>query len=236
MSEFFLYDTTLRDGTQRESISLSLSDKLKIAARLDEFGVPYIEGGWPGSNPKDVEFFERVRELDLEQARICAFGSTRYKDTSCSEDANIQALVTADTPVVTLVGKSWDLHVREVIETTAEENRAMIGDSVAYLKDLGREVVYDAEHFFDGWKADPDHALGTLLAAEKAGADFLVLCDTNGGSLPWEIEEIVTAGASGDLDPAGDPHPRRRRLWRRELARRGTGRLRDGSGHHQRLR
>ena len=191
MSQILLYDTTLRDGTQRENLSLSLPDKLKIAQRLDDFGIPYIEGGWPGSNPKDAEFFDRIREVELRQARICAFGSTRYKDTTCEDDANIQALVAAATPVVTLVGKTWDLHVTEVIGTTLQENEAMIADSVAYLKELGREVVFDAEHFFDGFKANPEHAVRTLLAAERSGADFLVLCDTNGGSLPWEIAAIV---------------------------------------------
>jgi len=191
-SDVFVYDTTLRDGTQRENISLSLFDKLNIAQRLDRFGLPYIEGGWPGSNPKDAEFFDRVRDLDLEQAKICAFGSTRYKETSCDEDANIQALVAAKTPVVTLVGKSWDLHVTDVIDTSFQENKAMIEDSVAYLKALGKEIVYDAEHFFDGFKANPEYALETLLVAQAAGADFLVLCDTNGGALPWEIESIVS--------------------------------------------
>ena len=192
MQHIFLYDTTLRDGTQRENLSLSLTDKIKIALRLDAFGMPYIEGGWPGSNPKDAEFFSRIRDLELTQAKICAFGSTRYKDTTCDEDANIQALVEAETPVVTLVGKSWGLHVTKVIETSFEENTAMIGDSVAYLKELGTEVIYDAEHFFDGFKANPEYAIETLLAAERSGADFLVLCDTNGGTLPWEITDIVT--------------------------------------------
>jgi 2-isopropylmalate synthase len=192
MTKVFLYDTTLRDGTQRENLSLSLNDKIKIARHLDAFGMPYIEGGWPGSNPKDADFFAHIRDIPLEQARICAFGSTRYKDTSCDDDANLQALLEAGTPVVTLVGKSWDLHVEEVIETELEENLAMIRDSVAYMKEQGKEVVYDAEHFFDGFKANREYALATIAAAESAGADFVVLCDTNGGSLPWEIEEIVT--------------------------------------------
>jgi 2-isopropylmalate synthase len=191
MSQILLYDTTLRDGTQRENISLSRNDKVKIAQRLDAFGIPYIEGGWPGSNPKDVEFFARIREVPLRQAKICAFGSTRYKQSHCDHDANIQMLLEARTPVVTLVGKSWDLHVREVIETTLPENLAMIEDSVRYLKRAGRELVYDAEHFFDGWKANPQYALDTLRAAAAGGADFVVLCDTNGGALPWEVESIV---------------------------------------------
>jgi 2-isopropylmalate synthase len=191
MTQILLYDTTLRDGTQGEGISLSCQDKLKIAKKLDEFGVHYIEGGWPGSNPKDAEFFERQGELDLKQARIAAFGSTRYKNTTCDEDANIQALVQANTPVVTLVGKSWSLHVEHVLETHQEENLDMIFESVQYFKTRDKEVIYDAEHFFDGFKANADYALLTLEAAVRGGADCLVLCDTNGGSTPWEIEEIT---------------------------------------------
>ena len=196
MSKVILYDTTLRDGTQRENLSLSLHDKVKIARRLDAFGIPYIEGGWPGSNPKDAEFFSQIRQAPLEQAKVCAFGSTRYKNTTCEDDGNIIALLAAETPVVTLVGKSWDLHVEAVIETTLEENLAMIEDSVRYMREAEKEVVYDAEHFFDGYKANPRYALETLEAAERGGADFLVLCDTNGGSLPWEIEAIVAEVAS----------------------------------------
>ncbi|HVR29636.1 MAG TPA: citramalate synthase [Thermoanaerobaculia bacterium] len=203
MSQVFLYDTTLRDGTQRENLSLSLGDKIKIAQRLDSFGIPYIEGGWPGSNPKDAEFFARVREIPLRQARICAFGSTRYKQTHCDRDANIQALLEARTPVVTLVGKSWDLHVEQVIETTLAENLAMVEDSVRYVKRAGREVVYDAEHFFDGWKANPGYAIATLEAAARGGADFLVLCDTNGGTLPWEVEAITASVCRSAAAPVG---------------------------------
>lgn len=191
MTRIYLYDTTLRDGTQREGISLSLDDKLKIATRLDAFGMDYIEGGWPGSNPKDVEFFRRAPALGLTHAKLAAFGSTRRKNSRPADDANIQALIGADTPVVTLVGKSWELHVVEVLETDPDENRAMIEESVAYCKSLGKEVIYDAEHFFDGYKAGPEHALGTLEAAARGGADCIVLCDTNGGSLPWEIEQAT---------------------------------------------
>jgi 2-isopropylmalate synthase len=191
MTQIMLYDTTLRDGTQGEGISLSCNDKLKIAKKLDEFGVHYIEGGWPGSNPKDAEFFARQGELKLHQAKIAAFGSTRYKDTTCDRDANIQALVAANTPVVTLVGKSWDLHVSHVLETDFEENLNMILESVHYFKERGKEVIYDAEHFFDGYKANPEYALLTLKAAAQGKADCLVLCDTNGGSTPWEIEQIA---------------------------------------------
>jgi len=198
-NQIFLYDTTLRDGTQREGISLSLADKLKIARRLDDFGVHYIEGGWPGSNPKDAEFFDAVQGMSFKTARIAAFGSTRYKNTTPEADPNIRALVDARTPVVTLVGKTWDLHVRDVLETDLEENLAMISESVAYLKGLGKEVIYDAEHFFDGYKANPEYAKMTVQVAAEAGADCVVLCDTNGGSLPWELAEIVR-GIAAQLD------------------------------------
>lgn len=192
MTKIYLYDTTLRDGTQREGISLSLDDKLKIAARLDAFGMDYIEGGWPGSNPKDVEFFRRAPSLGLSHAKLAAFGSTRRKNIRPADDANIQALLSAETPVVTVVGKSWELHVINVLETTAEENLAMIEESVAYCKSQGKEVIYDAEHFCDGYKANAEYALATVEAAARGGADCVVICDTNGGSLPWEVEEIVT--------------------------------------------
>ncbi|MFQ5610679.1 MAG: citramalate synthase [Anaerolineae bacterium] len=203
MATVLLYDTTLRDGTQRENFSLSCDDKLKIAAKLDELGIHYIEGGWPGSNPKDAEFFLRVKALELRQAKICAFGSTRYKNTTCEDDANIRALVEAETPVVTLVGKSWDLHATQVLETTLAENVAMIGESTAYFKTMGKEVIYDAEHFFDGFKANPDYALQTVQAAADNGADCIVLCDTNGGTLPWEIEDIVRRVAARVSAPLG---------------------------------
>ena len=191
MSDVLLYDTTLRDGTQREGISLSVDDKIKIAQKLDEMGVHYIEGGWPGSNPKDVEFFRRAASLPFENAKITAFGSTRRKNSRPEEDPNLKLLLEAETPVVTLVGKSWDLHVRDVLDTTMEENLNMIGDSVAYCKEQEKEVIYDAEHFFDGYKADPEYALATIKTAVVNGADCVVLCDTNGGSLPWEVEDIV---------------------------------------------
>jgi 2-isopropylmalate synthase len=189
--QVYIYDTTLRDGTQMEGLSLSLDDKIKIARRLDEFGVHYIEGGWPGSNPKDAEFFDAIQKIDLKNAKVAAFGSTRRKDTLPADDPNIQALVAADTPVVTLVGKSWDLHVRDVLETDPEENLAMISESVAYLNELGKEVIYDAEHFFDGYKANSEYALLTIKVAAEAGADCVVLCDTNGGTMPWELAKIV---------------------------------------------
>lgn len=187
----FIYDTTLRDGTQREGLNLSLPDKLKIARRLDAFGVHYIEGGWPGSNPKDADFFRAVQDMTFRHAKVAAFGSTRRKHADTASDPNICALLEANTPVVTLVGKSWDLHVQDVLETDLEENLAMISDSVAYCKTQNKEVIYDAEHFFDGYKANPQYALLTVQVAAQAGADCVVLCDTNGGTLPWEIGQIV---------------------------------------------
>jgi 2-isopropylmalate synthase len=187
-----LYDTTLRDGTQGEGVSLSCDDKLRIARRLDEFGADYIEGGWPGSNPKDMEFFERAQhELQLQHARIAAFGSTCRAHVQPGDDPQVQLLIQANTPVVTIFGKTWDLHVTEVLRTSMEENLRMIRATVRFLKDHGKEVVYDAEHFFDGYKANPEYALATLQAAILGGADSLVLCDTNGGCLPWEVEEAV---------------------------------------------
>ncbi|MEM7799203.1 MAG: citramalate synthase, partial [Chloroflexota bacterium] len=193
MDQVFIYDTTLRDGTQMEGMSLSLEDKLKIARKLDEFGVHYIEGGWPGSNPKDADFFQRATSLHLKNAKIAAFGSTRRKETAAAEDENLKSLIDAGTPVVTIVGKSSEMQVEAVLQTTLEENLAMIGDSVKYCVEQGKEVIYDAEHFFDGYKANPEYALATLQTASVNGADTLVLCDTNGGSLPWEIESITQA-------------------------------------------
>ena len=186
-----LYDTTLRDGSQGEGINLSVNDKLRIAQRLDDFGMHYIEGGWPGSNPKDAEFFMRVRELNLKQARVSAFGSTRRAGGRCESDPQIKMLLDAQTPVVTMVAKTSRLHVTHVLETTLDENLAMIRDSVAYFKTLGKEVMHDAEHFFDGYKLDKEYALATLRVAAEAGADWLVLCETNGGQMPWEVEQIV---------------------------------------------
>jgi 2-isopropylmalate synthase len=188
-----LYDTTLRDGTQREGLVLSLADKLRIARLLDAAGFPYVEGGWPGSNPKDVEFFDAARSVTWRTAKIAAFGSTRHRANAAAEDPNLRALLGADTPVVTIFGKSWLLHVTDVLGATAEENLAMIGDSVALLRDAGREVVYDAEHFFDGYRADAAYALATLRAARSAGATTLSLCDTNGGLLTDELSAIVRA-------------------------------------------
>ncbi len=194
LSPIQLYDTTLRDGTQAEGVNLSCDDKLRIARRLDEFGIAYIEGGWPGSNPKDMEFFERAQtELKLKQARVAAFGSTCRAGVDPADDPQIGLLVESNAPVITIFGKTWDLHVTEVLRTDLEENLRMIRDSVRYLVDHGREVIYDAEHFFDGYKANPEYALSTLKAAIIGGATSVVLCDTNGGCLPWEIAEAVDA-------------------------------------------
>lgn len=190
MSSIFLYDTTLRDGAQREDISLSVEDKLTIAHRLAQFGMHYIECGWPGSNPKDADFFARAVRMNL-PARLAAFGRTRHAHSRCEDDANLRALVDAGTPAVTLVGKSWDYHATHVLKTSLEENLAMIRESVAWLKNQGREVIFDAEHYYDGFVANPDYALATLRAAAEAGADWLVLCETNGGRLPWEVEAIT---------------------------------------------
>lgn len=186
-----IYDTTLRDGTQREGISLSVADKIKITKMLDDLGIAYIEGGWPGSNPKDAAYFEQVRDIPLKNAKITAFGSTCRKDSQPEDDPNIQALIDAQTPVVTVVGKTSMLHVTDVLQTTATENLRMIRESIAYLKSLGKEVIYDAEHFFDGARLDLEYAFDTLAAAQEGGADVIVLCDTNGGSMPWEVEDFV---------------------------------------------
>ncbi len=191
--EIQIYDTTLRDGSQREGISFTLDDKLRVARLLDDFGVAYIEGGWPGSNPKDAEFFERAKTMRFQHAKLAAFGMTCRPHTPPTEDANCQAMVNAATPVITVVGKSWTLHVTQVLYTTLDENLRMIHDTVAYFKSLGREVIYDGEHFFDGYKADPAYALATLRAAAMGGADVITLCDTNGGTMPWEIDEILRA-------------------------------------------
>lgn len=184
-----VYDTTLRDGAQGEGISLSVADKVKIAQRLDDFGVHYIEGGWPGSNPKDIAFFATLPKL--KHAKLVAFGSTRYKNTTCGQDKNVQALLEANTPVVTLVGKAWDMQVEVVLEASLDENLAMIADTVAYFKHMSKEVMLDAEHFYDGYKNNKNYAISCLKVAVDAGVDVLVLCDTNGGSLPWEIETIT---------------------------------------------
>ena len=197
-----LYDTTLRDGTQGENIILSLADKLRVARMLDEYGMPYIEGGWPGSNPKDIEFFAAARGLHWERAKLAAFGSTRHRANKPEADPNLRELAAAETPVVTIFGKSWLLHVIEVLGATPAENLDMIAESVGFMVERGREAVYDAEHYFDGYLADPAYALSTLRAARQAGARSLVLCDTNGGTLTAELLRIVTdTQAALDSDP-----------------------------------
>ena len=186
-----VFDTTLRDGTQREGVSLSAADKLRIAERLDQLGVAFIEGGWPGSNPKDAEFFARARERSWQRAEIVAFGATRRADVRADADPSLRALVEAGTRVVCIFGKSWTLHVERVLRTTRAENLHMIEQSVAFLCAQGKRVIYDAEHFFDGWRADAAYAIETLQAAARGGAETIVLCDTNGGSLPWTIADGV---------------------------------------------
>jgi len=188
-----IYDSTLRDGAQAQGVSYSVEDKLKIAAQLDDLGIRYIEAGNPGSNPKDLEFFARVGELQLKNAKIVAFGATRKVGVTAAEDANVRSLLEAGTSVVAIFGKSWNYQVTEILRTSLAENLLMIGETIAYCKGRGLEVVYDAEHFFDGYKADADYALATLGAAAEAGADSICLCDTNGGSLPLEILDITRA-------------------------------------------
>ncbi len=185
------YDTTLRDGTQAEDFNLSVEDKLQVALKLDELGIDYIEGGWPGSNPKDARFFREIRDYKLKHARIAAFGSTHHPRHKPEEDPNLAALIEARTPVITIFGKSWDVHVKEALRTTLEHNLEIIEASLAYLRPHCERLFYDAEHFFDGFKDNPDYAVETLKRAVKGGADCLVLCDTNGGTLPHEIVEII---------------------------------------------
>lgn len=193
MKTILAYDTTLRDGAQAEDISFTLEDKLRIAERLDDFGIAYIEGGWPGSNPRDERFFREARKLRLKQARLAAFGSTRRAGVKASQDRNVQALLQAGTPVITIFGKTWDLHVREDLRIPLEENLELIHDTVAYLQRHADEVIFDAEHFFDGFAANPEYALACLRAAAEGGARWICLCETNGGRMPWEVEAGVKA-------------------------------------------
>ncbi|MBW2000768.1 MAG: citramalate synthase, partial [Deltaproteobacteria bacterium] len=186
-----IYDTTLRDGTQGEQVNLSAEDKLRIARKLDEFGIDYIEGGWPGSNPKDARFFEMTRGVSFEKARLAAFGSTRRPETRVEDDKNILALLGTECETCTIFGKSWDLHASKILKISLDENLAMIEDSVRYLKRQGREVIYDAEHFFDGYKGNPEYALKTIITAQEGGADVIVLCDTNGGSMTHEVQRAL---------------------------------------------
>ena len=197
-----IYDTLLRDGSQTENLSFSLADKIRITQEFDELGIDYVEGGWPGSNPKDVEYFDEMKNKELEHTKLAAFGSTRRPDTDPENDENLQELLRAETPVITIFGKSWPLHVRDALGVTEDENIEMISSSIRHLSDHGREVIYDAEHYFDGYKDDPEYALRTLIGARDAGADTLVLCDTNGGCLPREVRRIVreTADEIGDVE------------------------------------
>jgi 2-isopropylmalate synthase len=203
MSLIKLYDTTLRDGTQAEDVSFLVADKIRIAQKLDELGIHYIEGGWPGSNPKDIAFFKDIQKVKLSQAKIAAFGSTRRAQTTPEKDHNIRTLIQAQPDVVTIFGKTWDFHVFEALRISLEENLELIFDSLEYLKKHVPEVVYDAEHFFDGYKANPDYALKTLQAAEQAGVDCIALCDTNGGTLPHELTAILTEVKKAVKTPLG---------------------------------
>jgi 2-isopropylmalate synthase len=188
-----LYDTTLRDGCQAEDVSFTLEDKLRIALKLAELGIDYIEGGYPGSNSRDADFFKEVKKLKLKNVKIAAFGTTRKPSAKPSQDLNLKVLLNADTPVITLVGKTWDLHVKDDLRISKKANLEIIADSVAYMKKHAEEVIFDAEHFFDGYRSDPEYALECLKVAEEGGADWIVLCDTNGGRLPSEIREAMTA-------------------------------------------
>ena len=203
MAKIELYDTTLRDGAQGEGISFSVEDKIKIAQRLDQMGFDYIEGGWPGSNPKDNEFFQRAREIKWRHAKLSAFGSTRRVGIKAAEDKNLQAILAAEVEVAAIVGKAWDFHVINALQTTLDENLAMVTDSIAWLRSKGLEVIFDAEHFFDGYKRYPFYALEVLQTAVQAGASVVVLCDTNGGSLPWEVEEATKAAVAAIDAPVG---------------------------------
>ncbi|MFQ5580025.1 MAG: citramalate synthase, partial [Nitrospiria bacterium] len=191
MRQVEIYDTTLRDGAQSEDASFSVEDKLRIAQKLDELGIHYIEGGWPGANPKDILFFKEMKKVRLKSARLVAFGATRRPRNKVQEDPNIKSLLNAGTEYITLFGKSWDFHVTEALGISLKKNLEIISDSIKYLKSKGKRVFYDAEHFFDGYRARPDYALESLKVAREAGAECLVLCDTNGGMMPWQVKEIL---------------------------------------------
>ncbi|MDK2962293.1 MAG: 2-isopropylmalate synthase [Eubacteriaceae bacterium] len=190
--KILVFDSTLRDGAQAEGISFSVEDKIRVMETLDRMGVDYIEAGNPGSNPKDIEFFNRIKNAKLKHAKLVAFGSTRRGGIHVEDDANLAAILDTQTPAVAIFGKSWTFHITDIIKTTLDENLKMIQDTMAYLKAHGKDVTFDAEHFFDGYKADPAYAIDALLAAQEGGADYLALCDTNGGTLPSEIFKIVT--------------------------------------------
>ena len=194
-----ILDSTLRDGAQGEGISFSVRDKIAVCRTLDELGVDYIEAGNPASNPKDAEFFREVKNLEFKNAKLTAFGSTRRRGVTAQQDPGVKALLAADTPAVSVFGKSWDFHATEILRVTLEENLEMIYDTVNYLTECGKEVIFDAEHFFDGYKNNPDYAIKAIKAAEKAGAAAVCLCDTNGGCFPDEIEKIVRAAVDLSL-------------------------------------
>jgi len=198
-----IYDTTLRDGCQSEDVSLTTADKLQIAERLDDLGIDYIEGGWPGSNARDAAFFQEVKLLKLRHAKIAAFGSTRRANIRASADRNLQLMIDADTPVATVVGKTWDLHVREALRISLAANLEILNDTIAYLKKHFDEVIFDAEHYFDGYLKNPDFAIECLKAVDDAGVDLVCLCDTNGGRMPWEIEDATKAALGTLRAPVG---------------------------------
>jgi len=202
--QILIYDTTLRDGTQGEQINFSAEEKLRIVQKLADLGIQYIEGGWPGSNPKDIRFFQMAKKVKLKKSRLAAFGSTRRANTLPEKDLNLRALLQAETRTITIFGKVWDLHVTEILNVSLEENINMIFDSITYLKSKGKEVIFDAEHFFDGYKANPRYALKTIQAAISGGVDIIILCDTNGGTMPHDIQEIMKiVGESFPSTPLG---------------------------------
>src|SRR3954449_3938303 len=203
MKSVQVYDTTLRDGAQGEGVNFSLQDKVLIARRLDEFGFDFVEGGYPLSNPKDAEFFQRIAAEPLKHSRVCAFGMTRRKGVKAADDPGMKALIESQAPVITIVGKTSDFHVAEVLRVSLEENLAMIRDTIAYLREMGRDVIYDAEHFFDGWKANPAYAAKTIQAAVESGAMMVVMCDTNGGSMPEEVAALTKEAAAAVDVPLG---------------------------------
>src|SRR3990170_2579347 len=203
MTQIQLYDTTLRDGAQGEGVNFSLQDKLLIARRLDELGFDFVEGGYPLSNPKDAEFFQRIAAEPLKHSRVCAFGMTRRRGVQAADDPGMKALVDSQAPVITIVGKTHDFHVTEVLRVSLEENLAMIRETIEFLRSVGRDVIYDAEHFFDGWKANPEYAKKTIQAAVEGGASIVVMCDTNGGSMPEEVVALPEAASAAIDVPLG---------------------------------
>ena len=228
-----IYDTTLRDGAQAEDVSFSVEDKVRIAVKLDELGVHFIEGGWPGANPKDIEFFRFIKSTPLQHAKIVAFGSTRKAKNTAKTDPTLKALLSAETEIVTIFGKSWTLHVTEALETTLAINLELIADSIEFLRSRGRQVFYDAEHFFDGYKTDPDYAMKTIQTAAEAGAARIILCDTNGGTMPWDIGEIFATVRKSCEVPLGIHAHNDAEMARRQFVGGRESRSRPGPGNHQ---